>query len=157
MKQYTIAVLGGDGIGPDVTAEAERVLRAVADRFGLRLEMPHFPIGAMAVAAAGSPLPAETRAAVVRADAVLLGAVGDPSLDQHPASFKPGMDSWRSGPCSRSMPIFARSLFPPPSPTARRFGRSACGALDLLIVRELTGGCTTASRGARPRSRPSIP
>src|SRR6266705_4491329 len=84
VKPYTIAVLPGDGIGPEVIAEAERVLAAVSERFKLNIALSRFPIGAAAVAAAGDPLPAETRAAVQSADAVLLGAVGDPSLDQAP-------------------------------------------------------------------------
>jgi 3-isopropylmalate dehydrogenase len=140
MKQYTIAVLGGDGIGPEVTAEAERVLNVVADRFGLRLAMPHFPIGATAVAAAGSPLPEETRAAVVRADAVLLGAVGDPSLDQAPRELKPetGLLALRS-----LLAVFANlrpvSIHPALADRSPLRPERLLG-VDLLIVRELTGG-----------------
>src|SRR5207302_5551148 len=81
VKAYAIAVLPGDGIGPEVTGEAVRVLQAAAERFGLQFALSHHAVGAAGVAAAGDPLPAETRAAVVQADAVLLGAVGDPSLD----------------------------------------------------------------------------
>jgi len=64
VKSYTIAVLPGDGIGPEVTAEAERVLRAAGQRFGITFTLSHFPVGATGVAAAGDPLPEETRAAV---------------------------------------------------------------------------------------------
>src|SRR2546421_6224087 len=81
MKEYQIAVLPGDGIGPEVTGEAVRVLQAAGERFGLQFTLSQHPVGAAGVAAAGDPLPPETRAVVVRADAVLLGAVGDPSLD----------------------------------------------------------------------------
>ncbi|HMC18787.1 MAG TPA: isocitrate/isopropylmalate family dehydrogenase, partial [Gemmatimonadales bacterium] len=89
MKQYSIAVLPGDGIGPEVIVEAERVLEVVGDRFGIDFTLQRFPIGAAGVAAAGDPFPEETRAGVTRADAVLLGAVGDPSLDQAPRHLRP--------------------------------------------------------------------
>ena len=86
---YTIAVLPGDGIGPEVIAEAERALEAAGDRFAIEFTLRRFPLGAAGVAAAGDPFPEETRAAVARADAVLLGAVGDPSLDQAPRHLRP--------------------------------------------------------------------
>jgi 3-isopropylmalate dehydrogenase len=140
VKQYTIAVLGGDGIGPEVTAQAERVLRAVADRFGVGLAMPHFPIGATAVASAGSPLPDETRAAAVRADAVLLGAVGDPSLDQAPRELKPetGLLALRSllAVYANLRPVSIHPALADRSPLRPE----RLKGVDLLIVRELTGG-----------------
>src|SRR5213594_1566160 len=106
MKEWTIAILPGDGIGPEVTAEAARVLEAVAERFGLGFVMSWYAVGAAGVETAGDPLPEETRAAASAADAVLLGAVGDPAFDHAPRHLKP--DSLRD--------------------------------VDLLIVRELTGG-----------------
>src|SRR4029434_1579525 len=84
-----VAILPGDGIGPEVTAEAERVLAAAAERFGIHIVTSHHPIGAAGVQDKGDPLPRETRDAVARADAVLLGAVGDPSLDSAPRHLKP--------------------------------------------------------------------
>src|SRR3989441_6087748 len=89
VKTHTIAVLPGDGIGPEVIAEAERALEAVGDRFGIDFTLRRFPIGAAGVAAAGGPFSGETRAALARVDAVLLGAVGDPSLDQAPPHLRP--------------------------------------------------------------------
>ncbi|HYC30742.1 MAG TPA: isocitrate/isopropylmalate family dehydrogenase, partial [Gemmatimonadales bacterium] len=80
MRRYTLAVLPGDGIGPEVTSEAVRVLRAVADLSGFGLELSEHPVGAAGVAAAGVALPPSTRDAVRDADAVLLGAVGHPDL-----------------------------------------------------------------------------
>src|SRR5260370_30797266 len=68
VKTYTIAVLPGDGIGPEVIAEAERTLLAVGERFGLDFTLRRFPIGAAGVAAAGAPFPPATPAAVARAD-----------------------------------------------------------------------------------------
>src|SRR5205814_8392630 len=89
MKTYRIAVLPGDGIGPEVIAQAVRVLEAVGERFEVRFALDTLPIGAAAVRAARNPLPAETRTAVERSDAVLLGAVGDPSLDSAPREMRP--------------------------------------------------------------------
>src|SRR5439155_23772252 len=89
MKTYSIAVLPGDGIGPEVIAQAVRVLEAVAERFDVRFALRTFPVGAAGVAAANEPLPQETRDAVPRSDAVLLGAVGDPAFDGAPRELRP--------------------------------------------------------------------
>ena len=80
MKRCQIAVLPGDGIGPEVTAEAVKVLHATADLFGYRIDAREHAIGAAGVAEAGDSLPERTSAAVLEADAVLLGAVGHPDL-----------------------------------------------------------------------------
>jgi len=137
---FTIAVLPGDGIGPEVIAEAERVLRAAAQRFGIGLALEHFPIGAGAVATAGSPLPDETRAAVVKADAVLLGAVGDPSLDAAPRALKPetGLLALRAllGVYANLRPVSIHPALVGHSPLRPE----RLTGVDLLIVRELTGG-----------------
>src|SRR5260370_30722462 len=84
MKRFSIAVLPGDGIGPEVIAQAVRVLEAVGERFDLCFDFAPYPIGAAGVATARDPLPAATRNAVVPSDAVLFGAVGDPALDGAP-------------------------------------------------------------------------
>src|SRR2546426_5521171 len=89
MKEWSIAVLPGDGIGPEVTAQAERVLEAVAERFGLGFATSWFAVGAAGGETAGGPLPEETRAAASAADAVLLGAGGDPAVDHPPRHLKP--------------------------------------------------------------------
>src|SRR2546428_13851270 len=81
MKRYTIAVLPGDGIGPEVIAQAVRVLEAVGERFDIRFALETCPVGAAGVRAANSPLPPETRRAVTRRNAVLLGAGGGPAVD----------------------------------------------------------------------------
>src|SRR5438876_11724301 len=91
VKTYTIAVLPGDGIGPEVIAQAERALEAAGERFGIEFTLRRFPLGAAGVAAAGDPFPEETRAAVARAGPVLLGAVGGPSLDPAPRPLRPGV------------------------------------------------------------------
>ena len=76
-----IALVPGDGIGPDVTAQAVAALDAVAARFGHRFEYQTLPAGGCAIDAFGTPLPAETLEACKASDAVLLGAVGGPKWD----------------------------------------------------------------------------
>jgi len=80
VKRFSLAVLPGDGIGPEVTFEAVKVLGAAADLFGYRIDTSEYAVGAVGVAQDGDSLPERTRAAVVEADAVLLGAVGHPDL-----------------------------------------------------------------------------
>jgi 3-isopropylmalate dehydrogenase len=140
MKQYTIAVLPGDGIGPEVTAEAVRVLRAVGELYGYQVETPEYAIGAAGVAEAGDALPQRTREAVVEADAVLLGAVGHPSLADATGNRRPeaGLLALRKllGAYANLRPVTVPPALRHASP--RRPERLE--GVDLLIVRELTGG-----------------
>src|SRR5712691_6010555 len=140
VKTYTIAVLPGDGIGPEVIAEAERALEAVGDRFGIDFAMRRFPIGAAGMAAAGHPFPEETRAAVMRADAVLLGAVGDPALDHAPRHLRPesGLLALRTqlGVYANLRPVTVLPALVDRSPLKA----DRLEGVDVLIVRELTGG-----------------
>ncbi|PYP68502.1 MAG: 3-isopropylmalate dehydrogenase [Gemmatimonadetes bacterium] len=138
--RYTIAVLPGDGIGPEVTAEAVRVLESVGRRFELEFTLDHHPVGAAGVATAGEPLPPATRAAVLDADAVLLGAVGDPRLDHEPRHKRPetGLLALRAllGVYANLRPVMVHPAlaFCSPLKPDRLTG------VDLVIVRELTGG-----------------
>ena len=140
MREYRVAVLPGDGIGPEVTAEAVRVLQAAAEHFGTRFVMSHYAVGAAAVGAAGDPLPGDTRAAVVNADAVLLGAVGDPSLDHAPRHLRPetGLLALRAllGVYANLRPVAVNEALTFCSPLKPEH----LAGVDLLIVRELTGG-----------------
>ena len=140
MKTYSIAVLPGDGIGPEVTAQAVRVLEAVGERFELRFALESFPVGAAGVAAAQNPLPPETRAAAVRSDAVLLGAVGDPSLDGAPRELRPetGLLGLRKllNVYANLRPVTLHPALLGSSPLKPERLRG----VDLLVVRELTGG-----------------
>ena len=140
MKTYSIAVLPGDGIGPEVIAEAERALEAAGDRFGIPFTLQRFPIGAAGVAAAGDPFPEATRAAVTRGDAVLLGAVGDPSLDQAPRHLRPesGLLALRAqlGVYANLRPVAVFPALVDRSPLKA----DRLEGVDVLIVRELTGG-----------------
>jgi 3-isopropylmalate dehydrogenase len=140
MKRFSIAVLPGDGIGPEVTAEAVKVLRAAADLFGYRIETSEHPVGAAGVAAAGDSLPPGTRDAVVECDGVLLGAVGHPSLAAAEGRRRPeaGLLALRKllGAYANLRPVVVYPSLVHASPL--RPERLA--GVDLLIVRELTGG-----------------
>jgi 3-isopropylmalate dehydrogenase len=153
VKRYSIAVLPGDGIGPEVIAEAERVLEAVGECFGVGFTCERFPIGAAGVAAAGDPLPDVTRAAVTSADAVLLGAVGDPALDGSPRHLKPetGLLALRAllGVFANLRPVAVHPALAERSPLKPERLRG----VDLLIVRELTGGLYYGEPRGREESR----
>ena len=148
MSRYTIAVLPGDGIDPEVTAEAVRVLTAVADLCGHEIATEEYPIGAAGVAQSGEALPARTRAAVVEADAILLGAVGDPALANATGARRPeaGLLALRQllGVYANLRPV----AVPPALYHASPLRPDRLAGTDLLIVRELTGDSTTGSLAA---------
>ncbi|HSB54171.1 MAG TPA: isocitrate/isopropylmalate family dehydrogenase, partial [Gemmatimonadales bacterium] len=140
MTTHHIAVLPGDGIGPEVVAAALQVLGAVAGRFPIRFRLSEYPIGGAAVASHQDPFPAVTRDAVKQADAVLLGAVGDPSLDNAPRHLKPetGLLALRAslGVYSNLRPVAVHPALSDISPLRSE----RLTGVDLVIVRELTGG-----------------
>jgi len=137
---YTVAVLPGDGIGPEVTREAVRVLRAVADLFGFHLDLTEHPIGATAVFQSGNAFPPDTRDAVLAADAVLLGAVGHPALASARGERSPeaGLLALRHrlGVFANLRPVSLHPALGHLSPLRPE----RLHQVDLLIVRELTGG-----------------
>lgn len=135
-----ILVLPGDGIGPEIIAQAERVLVAVRDRFGLDLAWQHALVGGAAIDAEGAPLPAQTLALAHQADAILLGAVGGPQWDALPMAQRPekGLLGLRS-----ELNLFANlrpAILYPQLAGASTLKPEVVANLDLLIVRELTGG-----------------
>jgi 3-isopropylmalate dehydrogenase len=136
----TIAVLAGDGIGPEVTGEALKVLRAVGDRFGHSFNGREALIGGVAIDQTGSALPPETVEICEGADAVLLGAVGGPKWDDPNAKVRPeqGLLGIRKalGLFANLRPVTVHPLLIDSSPLRRE----RLEGVDLLVVRELTGG-----------------
>ncbi len=135
-----ITTLPGDGIGPEVTAEAVRVLQAVAAIHGYRFEFEEHAIGGVAIKQFGSPLPRATLDACLTSDAVLLGAVGSPEYDRVPPNQRPeaGLLLLRSalGGYANLRPAISFSSIAACSPLRTEIAYGA----DVLIVRELLGG-----------------
>lgn len=139
-KTYHIALLPGDGIGPEVIAEAVRVLNSVMELHGFGFKLSEHLIGGAALDACGDPLPAATLKACYAADAVLMGAVGGPAWDQFTGSKRPESGLLR---LRKSLGVFANLR--PVSVSEELTAASPLRAervvgTDLLIVRELTGG-----------------
>ena len=133
-----IAVLPGDGIGPEVAAQAVKVLQAL-QRDGLKFEMEEAPIGGAGYDAAGDPLPEPTLKLAREADAVLLGAVGGYQYDKLPRPQRPEQGLLR---IRKELNLFAnlRPVFVYPElADASTLKPEVVSGLDLLIVRELTG------------------
>jgi 3-isopropylmalate dehydrogenase len=135
-----IAVLPGDGIGPEVTAEAVRVLEAVAQTFRHVIEFSFQDIGASAIHRWNDPLPDQTLDACLNSGAVLLGAVGDSAFDNHPTETRPEAGLLR---LRRGLGAFANlrpaRLFPALA-DASPLKPEVIHNTDILIVRELLGG-----------------
>lgn len=135
-----IAVIAGDGIGPEVVAEAEKVLKKTEELFGYRFETEHGLFGGIAIDEKGTPLPQETLDMCKKADAVLLGAVGGPKWDNNPKELRPetGLLGIRKalGLFSNIRPavVFDCLL------DASTIKREVLEGTDLIVVRELTGG-----------------
>lgn len=145
MKAH-IVTLPGDGAGPEVITEAVKVLEAVGDRFGHRFDFEESLLGGAAIDAAGEPLPASTLAACRQADAVLLGAVGGPKWSDPTAVVRPeqGLLAARKGLglFANLRPVRVLPALVSASPLKRKF----LDGVDLLIVRELTGGIYFGAR-----------
>lgn len=140
MNTARITILAGDGIGPEIVAEGEKVLRAVGTRFNCPLHIEHHVFGGAAIDAAGEPFPPSTLAACRTSDAVLLGAVGGPRWDNVSAQRRPeaGLLALR-----RALELYAnvrpvRSY--PATEDASPLKREYLESVDLVVVRELTGG-----------------
>lgn len=133
-----IAILAGDGIGPEIVAQAVRVLEALKSD-GLKFELEPGLLGGCAVDAAGEPFPEATRRLVADADAVILGAVGGPQYDMLPRQLRPerGLLGIR-----KMLGLFANlrpAVLYPELANASTLKPEIVAGLDILIVRELTG------------------
>jgi len=135
-----IAVLPGDGIGPEVIAEGLRCLRAIAQLFGHSFQLTELPFGGAAIESHGDPLPGPTLAVCRAAQAVLLGAIGGPRWSAPDARVRPEQGLLR---LRRELGAFA-NLRPvkvlPALVDASTLKREVIEGVDLLFVRELTGG-----------------
>lgn len=139
MKAH-IAVLPGDGIGPEVIAEGVRCLRALAERHGHAFTLTELPFGGAAIDLTGNPLPEQTLRTCREADAVLLGAIGGPKWSAPEAKVRPeqGLLGLR-----RALGVYA-NLRPvkvhPALLDASSLKPECLRGVDLIFVRELTGG-----------------
>jgi 3-isopropylmalate dehydrogenase len=139
--KYNIAVIPGDGIGPEVISEAIRVLKKAVEQTDIDIDFKEYPAGGCAIDKFGIPLPDNTLSSAKASDAVLLGAVGGPKWDDLPSDMRPesGLFGLRKG-----LELFANLR---PAILFRQLS-GACpmkpdlieNGLDILVIRELTGG-----------------
>ncbi len=147
-----IAILAGDGIGPEIVTEAEKVLHCLQQAFGLSAELEHAPVGGAGFDAAGHPLPAPTLALARQADAILLGSVGGPQWEQLERPLRPeqGLLGLRA-----ELELFSNlrpAILYPQLADASTLKPEVVSGLDIMIVRELTGGIYFGKpRGVRTR------
>jgi 3-isopropylmalate dehydrogenase len=135
-----LTILAGDGIGPEVTEEAIRVLEVIVETFGHQLKLTRKNIGGAALAASNDPLPLDTLEACLSAGAVLLGAVGSPAYDKNPGHLRPeaGLLRLRKelGAFANLRPAFCFPALLEGSPLRTEVVKGT----DVLIVRELLAG-----------------
>ena len=148
MADYKITLLKGDGIGPEIVNQAVKVLNKAAEKFGFTVEYDEALLGGCAIDATGVPLPEETVAKCKASDSVLLGAVGGPKWDNQPGSNRPeaGLLGIRG-----ALGLFANlrpSVIFGPLKSATPIKDEVIGDdMDIMIVRELTGGIYFGQRG----------
>lgn len=147
MKKH-IAVLAGDGIGPEITAGAVEVLKKVAEKFGHEFTFEPLLMGGCAIDACGEPLPAKTVERCLASDSVLLGAVGGPKWDSLPGDKRPekGLLGIRKamGLYSNIRPAKLWKALADASPLKKQLVENG---IEIIVVRELTGGIYFGERG----------
>ena len=150
MADYKITLLKGDGIGPEIVNQAVKVLDRAGEKFGFTVEYDEALLGGCAIDATGVPLPDETVAKCKASDSVILGAVGGPKWDSLPGNNRPeaGLLGIRG-----ALGLFANLrpsvIFGPLKSASPIKDNIIGGNLDIMIVRELTGGIYFGERGRK--------
>ena len=150
MPNYNIATLDGDGIGPEVIKQGIKVLNQVALKYGHKFRFDFAPVGATAIDQTGSPLPDDTLELCKRSDAIFFGAIGHPRFDNDPtAKVRPeqGLLKLRKelGLYANLRPVAAYEKLTHLSPLRPERMKG----VDILVVRELTGGTYFGEKGRR--------
>ena len=154
MKHLSIAVLPGDGIGPEIINEGVKVCNSIAKKFGHKIKWNHALVGAAAIDATGNPYPEETHKICENADAILFGALGDPKYDNDPtAKVRPeqGLLKMRKklGLYANIRPTFVFPSLIEKSPIKK----DRIIGTDLVFVRELTGGIYFGDKGVKENGK----
>ncbi len=150
MADYKITLLKGDGIGPEIVNQAVKVLDKAGEKFGFTVEYDEALLGGCAIDATGVPLPDETVSKCKASDSVILGAVGGPKWDSLPGNKRPeaGLLGIRG-----ALGLFANLrpsvIFGPLKSASPIKDEIIGGNLDIMIVRELTGGIYFGERGRK--------
>src|SRR5438270_10944649 len=156
--QIKITTLPGDGIGPEVTAQAVRVLQATAESFGHQFNIVEKKVGGAALVATNDPLPADTIQSCLASNAVLLGAVGGPAFDAYPANLRPEAGLLR---LRKELGVFANlrpAICIPGLESLAPLRANVVRGTDVMIVRELLGGVYFGQRSTNgePGNRRAI-
>jgi len=151
VAEFKITVLPGDGIGPEIMEQALKVLQAVGVKFGHRFAFTRGLIGGSAYDAAGHPLPKETLDLCRAGDAIMLGAVGGPKWDSLPVHLRP--EAGALLPLRKELGLYANlrpaTVFPA-LVNASTLKPEVVSGLDVLVIRELTGGLYFGEKRREP-------